>query len=797
MTRHRLAPLLLALAACAPPSPGGPARCEVPVTGTGGTRVFVVGHHVSLDDALGLDTFRSSFRRHAQAIAPCLAGRGETLVLFPEDSGLAAWFLGRRALLARHAATSGDAFNFLYAQEFRAADEYRRRFDGVSVARGLTLALSDRAWRAMDVTFGGLAAELGAWVVTSANLPPARRSEEAGEVALFREVDATGPAYVATSGEVANLALVYGPDGGLQATRRKAFLTDAEEQLLDLASGTLAEQAPVALPFVTLGVAISRDAFYPPFLQRLDDLGAELLVQPEAFGGWTQEELPGDWLPDVMTSAGWTATQRYPAFRHAAAPMLVGNLLDNVFDGQVWFTSKARPTDSPRGFVASTPRPGFDAIGPWSLEEPDAGAPLAARQAAARALGAALLPGGALAGRYRDSLLAVDVTFHGEGPAPAVLVTPGGLGQPSVEVAPSAAGHQRSPAVARGGGRLWAAWSDGREGTPRVRVASSDDEGLTWSPDEAVDPAGPGPQLRPALAWTADGPVVAWQAPSGGVEQVRLATRAGGAWTLAWVEPTGQAQWEPALAACGGLAAGCAGPVAVAWTDFRAGPAPAVRWRCLGGPASRALDDGQRGLPRLGASQLQPALLAQPGGAFTAAWLDYRGRDWAVWGRTGLACGAGPGPAQRLSPASATEVLAASPSLALGPGGAPVAAWDEVRDRRPFPSLGLARLEDGGWVGAPDALPGAGPRTHPSPVALGGALWLVAQDLGPGKSALSLLPAGGVALGAGVRLDDTGGAGNQLMRPRAAANPDGGAAVVLFEDDRSGWWRVRATRLPP
>jgi hypothetical protein len=66
-------------------------------------------------------------------------------------------------------------------------------------------------------------------------------------------------------------------------------------------------------------------------------------------------------------------------------------------------------------------------------------------------------------------------------------------------------------------------------------------------------------------------------------------------------------------------------------------------------------------------------------------------------------------------------------------------------------------------------------------------LRVVFQDLSHGKSAL------GEAREAVTRLDDTGSAANQLTRPRVVARQNGQSAVVLFEDDRSGFSRVRVT----
>ena len=161
--------LLPLLAACAPTP--APANCSLSFSDSGTARVFVVGHRVQLSDAASYDAYEASFRRHADAIRPCLSDQRPNLVVFPEESGLVAWFIGRQALAGRNAGDVGTAFQFIYAGAMRAADAYSERYPGISSARALTLAVSDVGWRAVDRTFGGLAKDLGAWVVTSADLP--------------------------------------------------------------------------------------------------------------------------------------------------------------------------------------------------------------------------------------------------------------------------------------------------------------------------------------------------------------------------------------------------------------------------------------------------------------------------------------------------------------------------------------------------------------------------------------------------------------------------------------------------
>ena len=181
---------LLGPLACGPELPSDDTVCRLSFEDRGDVRVFVVGHAFTLDDAASLEHFDASFREDMRRIAPCLSSARPNLVLFPEDSGLVAWFAGRRAMLARGAGDTETAFNAMYAGWFRQVDEYRRRFPGISAARALTLAVGDPAWRAMDTTFGGIAKRYGVWVITSGNVPYVEKRTDEDSVDLFRDPDA-------------------------------------------------------------------------------------------------------------------------------------------------------------------------------------------------------------------------------------------------------------------------------------------------------------------------------------------------------------------------------------------------------------------------------------------------------------------------------------------------------------------------------------------------------------------------------------------------------------------------------
>ncbi|MCI0573934.1 MAG: hypothetical protein L0Y66_24645, partial [Myxococcaceae bacterium] len=190
--------------------------------------------------------------------------------------------------------------------------------------------------------------------------------------------------------------------------------------------------------------------------------------------------------------------------------------------------------------------------------------------------------------------------------------------------------------------------------------------------------------------------------------------------------------------------------------------------------------------------------------ALAVAWTDYRGRDWGVWAALAQDGGAFAS-AQQVSPPSDTEVLAADPVLAAAGNGTVLLAWEDLRARRGHRDVRMARWSaasvqsSAGWETLPELLGGADAgealsRFRPSVAVVGGQVRAVFQDLTPGKSALYGAAFGGAGPVQPARLDDTGDSPNQLTRPRMVATPQG--ALVLFEDDRSGWSRLRASRWP-
>src|SRR3954469_14557997 len=136
----------------------------------------------------------------------------------------------------------------------------------------------------------------GGRVVSGADEPPPQQpcdEQNAAKVQTLGDPDepARGYAYEATSPDVSNMALVFGPDGRLVSKQVKAYLTPPElgrpeGQVggLDLVPGSITTGlSAVPTPLGTLGFVTSKDAWMPDVVDRLEGVHVDLLIQPEFF----------------------------------------------------------------------------------------------------------------------------------------------------------------------------------------------------------------------------------------------------------------------------------------------------------------------------------------------------------------------------------------------------------------------------------------------------------------------------------------------------------------------------------
>ena len=243
------------------------------------------------------------------------------------------------------------------------------------------LAGTDTAARAFSQTFSDIARDYGVWVVAGNYQTPYRETIDPGEVAAFGIPDDI-VAYVATTPAVTNATFLWGPDEvapdapagerNLLFRNEKVPLTDMELGLLGLAEGPVdgddgranAGWADVAGFRVGFATSLPAFAYGYPFGERpegfdpladvrasyaaaQDALGVDVMIQADANPGpWAAYTDPaqggtGAWQPLEWMGSTWRAVaDPTVSFAYNVTPMMTGNLLDLMFDGQSSITAR-------------------------------------------------------------------------------------------------------------------------------------------------------------------------------------------------------------------------------------------------------------------------------------------------------------------------------------------------------------------------------------------------------------------------------------------------------------------------
>jgi predicted amidohydrolase len=739
------------------------------------TRVRVVAVGLRFDPArvANLAAFAASLQ---PVLGPDRAvGDGlPTLLGFPEHTGLLCMLAGDPGTAARRELEGGagtvEALTALAASYGDQLGHYAARFPQVrSVGALLHLAVTDTVVHVLVETFGGLARTRRQWVSVGAALADWERVPADAGPPVVRVDRDRRHAYVATSAGVRNRNLLFAPDGRLVAVQDKAYLVPLER---DQEGGLGLEAAPVdrvgvaELPFGRLASVISKDAWMVDVNERLDQLGAQVLVQPEAFDRWSRPDrgriLDGEegddlWPPDKLQRGGWWMVQRHPSIRVNVTPVLLGSAGDLRFDGQPLIAVPAPEGDPDLGLLGQPPDGGWAAVGPW-WRDPRPARTLADERLRRTADDAGDPPLGGQGGSG-DVFARADLDLPDRPPAvPAPPRVPG-LG-PSVEVVPDGSLLVPDLAVVGGGPVLAGIAGDGRG---RQQAVVSRWRRGAWSPAVPIAPSSPAigtpfdRQWRPRLVPT-----------STGVVCLHLAFLHE-SWDLCAAFGEGE-RWEPPVRVDDAHAddgvlreRGHDAPVVVGH-----GPELVAVWSDLRWPWV---------LPQLRSARSSDG-----------------GRTWSASRR--VDGGPEDGRADPLAPRDAAETRGQTgPAVTSTPDGL-VVAWQERAPGR-GPTTWVVREVAGGWTSPRRLEDRAGPpRSRPTLAAIGRTLWLVdevADEVGGSFLSVRTSSDAGRTWGLGVPVDPGRPAGTTQRRASLAVAERAG--VVVFEDDRDGHSRVLGVTL--
>lgn len=388
--------------------------------GTRPVRFIAIGNRINVQAATTESSFSTELERIVGLAVPHLAQDRPNLVVLGEILGLPLAMTGKRGYIPRRMHTSNVAISMLALGYARRMVHYRRMYPGISLVRSLLLSLSDTLYRPFVTTLSCLASEHNIYLSASTIIPHVQSSTSPADIGRFGQ-RGIGKVYLPAGPEVYNTGLLWGPDGQLIGTTDKVFITESEKSVLDLVPGDLERVQTFATDFGNVGFAISLDAFMPEYLQKLDSLGSQIVIQNDANDQlWaapskTCEWQPQEWLNSVLGSV----QDDYPNLLYNICAMQVGNFFDVTFDGQSSIMQKSDRQPDPccnfvgnDGYVHTVTGKGMTgeilALSPWIMDDPIKTVPemaLAERRTILTNAARQRLSGGAHAQHYPESAI--------------------------------------------------------------------------------------------------------------------------------------------------------------------------------------------------------------------------------------------------------------------------------------------------------------------------------------------------------------------------------------------------------
>jgi hypothetical protein len=751
---------------------------------------------------------------------------GSDLVVWPESVGLFAALTGPRAQTARESGSLEGAIVTLAGVYAKENEYYGSKFPGLPArtpfTRLLAVSLTDTFGRTFLEPFAEMADRYDVWLTavgdmvpewqivcaSKATYTPPPTGEQCAEENPQKVMQLGDPfepdrnyVYEATKPNPSVVAFVFGPDGRIMAKRIKSYLTPTElgpdegALGLDLVPGAVSasDSVPVDTPVGRFAFVISKPAWMPDVLQKIDQRHTDLLLQPEFFVG-DLTRTTGMWSPDTLIASGYNDVLRHPSIETLVHPQMEGGVFSFYADQPSHLAIKPHTGREKKGFILGQPgHRGLVQTLPWVVPDPiRPGEPMAERRKRLGEAGEKLAPGsgvecadpatpGPCEDGHTEGVLWRDIVVNRK---PRHERYDGRLVHtrfsPARPVARSRH-DQRNAAVAQRGPRVVAAYEE----RDRVFVVRSRDGGKTWtSPVRAFKSKHD--QWWPAVALGKHGRVtLAW------VEDERVVYARSTNFGRNFGAPSpidasgGGAQWKPALAQGRGKT------VHAAWIDEREVgldglPQAHVFYARVGGPSER-LDTGEPDPLATKFDNSWAPSIASRGRRVLLTWIDFLNYDWDVFSRLSTNSGRSWKDQQLVNDTpDEDEELADTPRAALTAKGELV-AWTDWRKRdssatKPHQMYDIFMSAPGKENTQVDPYGAKQVSTFaPDICAVGrrGSL-IVFQDASKGQNDIRAVLNGARAR----RVDDAGPRAGNAWRPRLACT--GRRALALWEDERDG-----------
>ncbi|MFW5968064.1 MAG: hypothetical protein ACOCV2_11130 [Persicimonas sp.] len=382
-------------------------------------RIFLPSYRLDFD-AL---TSQSEFREHIHQIVhrdvvPCLSDDSPAVVVFPDSMSLPMRLVGAKAEAARDLDDSMDAMSALIDGVEPSFDYYTEAYPGASTDAHFLLALTDTVVRATYDTFGQIADRYDLFVSVSVDLPSFETVDDPQRASTLGDPDFADHDYAfeAVDDRVHTRHLLFDPDGELVDDQPTPYANDFDAEHFGLANGGLTDLSAIETPFGATGATPGDSAWMPDVQDRLDDLGARVLLQPRSQkGGWIapeEEATEGVWTPDSFLLGAWNLVQRSPRIGRGFVSQMTGNYFETPVDGQVQMVEQAHPDAERDSFIGQSERlHGNFFVGPWAAEAPEPGAnsDLDEVRHTLRTIAEELASGDTSSGEYVDEMWAADL----------------------------------------------------------------------------------------------------------------------------------------------------------------------------------------------------------------------------------------------------------------------------------------------------------------------------------------------------------------------------------------------------
>lgn len=672
-----------------------PSSCNTPLVTQPGAlraRVFTTSLRVDLRDLTDHLAWRTRINamlwRH---VLPCRAQDAPNLVVFPEAISLPMTLIGDKAAPSRARTDSASALALMANGLATPLAYYQSLYPEAPLPRQLLLASTDTLARATLDTFAQLADHHDLYIAVPINTAPWERVEDPALVATLGDSDYDGlsEAWRANSDRVKPVTLIFGPDGQLVHRAERLHLSEQEIRVLSLVPGDFTRLSAAPLPWGRTAVASTLDARMPNVQDRLDDLGAQLYLEPEAAAAsWTRQGrapsepgLPPSWEPDLFMMSGWNLLQRAPRGVALVVSRLTGNLFELGFDGQLQLVEKAS-TRADQFVGQRAPLAGNALISPWVTPDPalqDPTLSLAQRRDVLELVGESLQPASSApaSGLQIEGVWAMDLTQPEQGRV------------------------ETHPAVARSAQRELLALSEGVPGRRKIMVRQLDGARAQRAIAELSHPDYD--LVHPQIVAASDGTIHLVTEAIGkrlmganeGAQDNRLLyarLREGEAYfeDVALLQMAGSWAYHPSLAIT-------ANTLHLAWTQHTQGAQRAFYAQSVVGksdgtqPFERAVAIALD--PRPAAAEQWDVRVAASGQRVAAAWLDYQDRRWSVLVSTSIDAGLSwstPTPLDQ-SPADVIS-LHASPTITALSGGGFLVAWTHLVESGLSTAIALRRI---------------------------------------------------------------------------------------------------------